>query len=492
MDLSIKKNADISRNKTAMVGMYIMNFVIAAAYALEVVKKTRTIGSYLIVLALCLVPCLVSFIVYLKNKDAVSVRYISGIGFGILYSYIMFTGKTDLTFCYVIVILVCLVVYIDMKLMVILGIYALAVNVALVITRVVSGNFTTEMLTNAEIMIACIILTFVFVILSVKKIAKINEANFEKADLARKQSEELLDKILKVANSITENIETATKETSALRTAIQDTQNEMEKLSDGTDNTLTAIQSQKESTDKIDMHIRGVEESVGSILEDLKKAEQNLDDGSGIMENLLQQVKISKESNELVAKEMSALKECAGKMHDIIEMISSVARQTSMLALNASIESARAGEAGRGFAVVATQISSLAAQTNEATTDINGLIGNITESVDSVTEAMDKLLESSQLQNGYVEGTAESFDKIRESTQGIFTQTEQLKDMVDIVLEANEQVNSGIVNVSNLTDEISGSADETLGLCNMNMESIEKVSDIMISLEESARELKSE
>ncbi len=492
MDLSIKKNADISRNKTAMTGIFIMNIILAVAYLLELIKKARTIQSYLIVLALCLIPCILSLVFYFKDKETKLVRYVLGVGFGLLYSYVMFTTSTDLAFCYVIVAFVILLVYTDVKLMLTLGIYAFLVNVGFIAKKIIDGTFTATALTNAEIMIACIILTFVFAFMAVKKIAKINQANIDKAEEQKNQSEELLKRVLNVANSITENIENATAETGALKTAIEDTQREMDKLNVGTSNTLNAIISQKESTDRIDMHIHGVETSVGSILTDVASAEKNLDEGNGIMENLLQQVKISEESNELVAKEMQTLKECADKMQDIIELISSVARQTSMLALNASIESARAGEAGRGFAVVASQISSLAAQTNEATTDINGLIGNITESVTSVTEAMDKLLESSQLQNHYVEGTAESFDKIRESTQGIFEQTAQLKEMVDVVLEANEQVNTSITNVSALTGEISGSADETLALCNTNLESIAKVSEVMLNLSENAKELKRE
>ena len=106
MNLAEKKNADISRNKTALIGICTMNVVIAIAYLMEVIKETRTILSYLIVLALCLIPSIMSVITYLKNKDSISVRYISGIGFSLLYTYVMFTSKTDLAFCYIIVALV--------------------------------------------------------------------------------------------------------------------------------------------------------------------------------------------------------------------------------------------------------------------------------------------------------------------------------------------------------------------------------------------------
>ena len=174
MDLSIEKNAAISKNKTAMTGIFIMNTILAAAYLLEVVKHTRTIPSYLVVLALCVVPSILSIIFYIKKNDTKSVRYILGVGFGMLYSYVMFTTSTDLAFCYVIVAFVILLVYTDVKLMLTLGIYAFLVNIALIIKKVVTGTFTAVALTNAEIMLACIVLTFVFAFMAVKKINKIN------------------------------------------------------------------------------------------------------------------------------------------------------------------------------------------------------------------------------------------------------------------------------------------------------------------------------
>ncbi|MGA8801721.1 MAG: methyl-accepting chemotaxis protein, partial [Pseudolabrys sp.] len=69
--------------------------------------------------------------------------------------------------------------------------------------------------------------------------------------------------------------------------------------------------------------------------------------------------------------------EAAGRIGDVIKLITDIAEQTNLLALNATIEAARAGDAGRGFAVVASEVKSLAGQTAKATTEISEQIAAI-------------------------------------------------------------------------------------------------------------------
>ena len=110
LDLSNAIDAEHSKNATAMIGFVTMNIVLAAAYFLEVVKNARTLGSYLIIAALCIVPTICSLIVYGKNRASKAIRFISSIGFMLLYGFVMFTTTSDLAFCYVIVFFVILMV----------------------------------------------------------------------------------------------------------------------------------------------------------------------------------------------------------------------------------------------------------------------------------------------------------------------------------------------------------------------------------------------
>ena len=479
IDLSNHQLAEGSRNKTALIGVCIMNLVIALAYLVEVAKGSRTIGSYAIVATLCLLPSILAIAAYLKKKDTILVRYIAGIGFSLMYTYVMFTTTTDLSFCYIVVIFVVLIVYIDIKFSTILGGYAWLVNVIRIVYIALTKGVSGEALANAEIIIISMLLTGGFTVMAVLKIAKINQANIDKADREKEQSEELLQTILEVASSITKNIQEAAKETDALSGAIKSTQYAMDGLSAGTNDAAQAIMKQQKSTEEIDEYIHKVEKSANSIVAELGNAEENLLTGNEVMNRLLEQVKNSESSSALVAEEMKNLKENAGEMQNIMGLISSVANQTGMLALNASIEAARAGEAGRGFAVVASQISNLAAQTNTATGDINSLIGNISKSIEEVTAAMEKLLESSRLQNEFVGETAANFEKIHSNTQGISEQASYLKETVDAAADANKHVVESIENVSAVTQEVTAGANETLESCNMNLESIDRVAGIM-------------
>lgn len=488
-DLSIKSVAMISTNKTAISGMIVMNLVLALAYALEVLKKGRTFGGYLVILVLCVLPCILGGVLFSRKKDAVSVRYVFAVGFGVLYAYIILTTVSNLAFCYVIVAYVILMVYTDTKLLLGLGGWALLVNIAVVIKKVLAGTFVGEEITHTEIVFACLLLTGFFSLLALHKIRGINQANIDRAELQQQQSEEILHTTLEVAAAMTENIKASVTEAESLKNAIGETQRAMEGLTEGAKSGVSAIAVQKQNTETIGAKVEQVDAVVGSIISEVQSAEENLNKGNDVMKELLHQVQVSGESGALVTEKMEELKVNADKMQTIMGLISNVADQTGLLALNASIEAARAGEAGKGFAVVASEISNLSSQTNAATGEINSLIVGIVSSIGAVTEAMERLLESSRMQNQYVDDTANNFEQIHTSTQNIVGQVMQLKETVDVVTAANAQVSAGIVNVEVVTQKVMGEANETLESCNTNLQSIANVTEIMDKLMENAEKL---
>lgn len=489
LDLADKSKAAQSVNKIALIGDGILGVVLALAYFVEVLKSARTMTSYLIVLLFSLAPVIAAAMIYIRDKGSKWIRYITAVGFACLYGYLLFNTVSELVFCYIIVFYVLMVIYMDFKLLVALGVYALLMNVLKILMTAVAAGLSAAEITNAEIKIACLALTIVYTMLVIRKVAAINNANVVKADEGRQNSEKLLSATMEVARNLTENIEAAVSETDALRYAIDNTQKDMSLLSRETEEAAAAIGEQKNSTDSINGYVQSVGGAVEEISADIVRAEDSLNTGSEVMKELLHQVQVSETSGEQVTGEMSVLKDYADKMQNIMALIQNVADQTGLLALNASIEAARAGDAGRGFAVVATEISNLSAQTKDATENISTLIENVVRSVDNVNVSMVQLLESNRMQNQYVEGTAANLDVIYECTEGISKEIAQLKKTVEVVTEANTQVAESAEHIADVMQQVEEGANETLGSCNTNLNSIAKVTEIMEDIKKLACQL---
>ena len=268
-DLSIKQNADISRNKTALICMTITTLLLAAAYFLEVLKDARTIGDYAILAATCLVPPVIGWIMYKIKKDNAIIRYVLGVGFLVFYSYLMFNTTSALAFCYIAVAFIVLIVYVDMKLSIVMSVYAFLLNVAVIIKMAVTAGLSAEQISNTEIQIAFLIFMSVFGIVSISKVAQIGKVTADKADEQRVQSEKLLQTTLEVATSITGSIEVAATETDTLGKAIEATKYAMEDLSGGAGDTAAAIAEQQCSTEEIDGYIKGVGSSTEEIVAEI-------------------------------------------------------------------------------------------------------------------------------------------------------------------------------------------------------------------------------
>jgi methyl-accepting chemotaxis protein len=117
--------------------------------------------------------------------------------------------------------------------------------------------------------------------------------------------------------------------------------------------------------------------------------------------------------------EMTTLAETAQKIGDIVKLIRTIAEQTNLLALNATIEAARAGEAGRGFAVVASEVKSLAVQTAKATEAIAGQILAVQGSTASAVESIRRITQRMQEIQHYASGVAASIEQQSAATNNI-------------------------------------------------------------------------
>jgi methyl-accepting chemotaxis protein len=138
-------------------------------------------------------------------------------------------------------------------------------------------------------------------------------------------------------------------------------------------------------------------------------------DGIIITANAKQAVTQANETSTIVA----GLATAAQKIGDVVKLINSIAEQTNLLALNATIEAARAGEAGRGFAVVASEVKSLASQTAKATEEISGQVAEVQNTTGSAVGVIEAITQTISRINDISAAIAASVEEQASVTQSI-------------------------------------------------------------------------
>ena len=477
-------------NAVALRCYLIIAIVLVLAYLLEFVKGSRTIGYFAVFALLALVPLAISMWMNKKNPESAIIKEIIVYGYSILYAYALFTATSPETFVYIIPMFIAVAVYADKPFTIRFAVVVILINVAQIAWDAIQTGMTKTELASVEIRIALLVLSCIFLIMVAIYFTRVTQYKVEAANRAKEQSELLLGKIMNVSGNMAQITEDASVKMNYLHDSLTKTMMSMQEVSEGTNDTVTAVQSQLEKTEQIQMHVNDVETASKNIEADMDEARREIFSGRENVDMMVDQVQKTNAAGIKVSEELNKLNNHAKQMETIINVIDGVTKQTSLLALNASIEAARAGEAGKGFAVVATEISSLASQTNSATVEITEMINNISAELKMVVGEIGELVENNKIQSERVARTAESFEGIEKVSLDIGEQSKQLVAAVNKLADANAGIVENIQTISAITEEVTAHSGETYNSSEENDKTAGEVTDLVSELNNLAQQLK--
>ena len=291
------------------------------------------------------------------------------------------------------------------------------------------------------------------------------------------------------SDNLFEQSDSLSKSASDTMNNMKDTDRAVDEMANGA--TMLAQETQSASDNIIE--IGNMIDKVNDNTEELAKDADNMKELGENAENILRQLIAGQKEMVthigVVNDKTHEANKAAGKISEVVNLITEIASQTNLLSLNASIEAARAGEAGRGFAVVAENIKQLAEQTTSSAADIQDIIHDLEQKSGEPVEKTEAVNNIVNKQSEDMKQTADILNQVITGITGLIDKIDSIAVSVANMDKSKENVVDVIGNLSSVSQENAASTEETSASTTMAMETAKKIADEAVNLRDIAQEL---
>ncbi len=278
------------------------------------------------------------------------------------------------------------------------------------------------------------------------------------------------DEVGQLAAAVTAMQEKLVRRVKEIAAVTQQVRHAAETLNAVSDHTNSGVQQQRSETQQVAsaMHemtatVHEVARNTAAAAEAASHADEEVGGGSKVVKQTI--ASISKLADEVRkgVEVISRLEQDSNTIGAVLDVIKSIAEQTNLLALNAAIEAARAGEQGRGFAVVADEVRTLAQRTQVSTREIQQMIEKLQQGAQEAVRVMHEGRSQAEVSVNQAGQAGRSLDTIRSAVSTIHDMTTQIASAAEEQSAVAEEINRNIVNIGHVVDQASSGMEETAG-----------------------------
>lgn len=337
-----------------------------------------------------------------------------------------------------------------------------------VTTKVSKGDLTEKMNVKVQDEIGLLAGSFNHMIDSLRTLlTKINDSSQQLAS----STEQLLASSEQTAHT-----------TEEVTTAIQE-------VATGAEAQMTSAEESARAMEEISTGIQRIAESSSVVSESSLGATENAKEGGDVIQTAMEQMKLIQASAQEGVSIVKLLGSHSKEIDGILAVITQISDQTNLLALNAAIEAARAGEHGKGFAVVADEVRKLAEQSKTSATQIASLVSTIQGDTIKAVAIMEKGQKEAEFGFEAVNNAGQSFTKILHSIEEVTIQSESVAAISQQISAGSEEITASVEEVASIASEAAATTNEVAASAGGQLEAIQEITTSVQTLSSLASEL---